>query len=618
MYDLLWLIPTLPLAGFLALAGFGRSLGRAVPWVGAGSVGAAAAIALMLGVGFFGSPPEGGSYLLNLGGWIVSGDLRADFGLYLDALSMLMVLVITGVGFLIHLYSAEYMADDADRARFFACMNLFVAAMLMLVLGSNLLVLFLGWEGVGLASFLLIGFWYDKAENAQAAIKAFTVTRIGDAGMALGLLVLFTQVRTLDIQAAVAAATSQWGAGSALATLVALLLLCGAVGKSGQVPLQVWLPDAMAGPTPVSALIHAATMVTAGVYLVARLHGLFALSETAMAVVRWGGIATLLLGGICALFQRDIKRALAYSTVSQIGYMFLALGVGAWSAAMFHFMTHAFFKALLFLAAGWIIVALHHEQDMFRMGGLKAKMPVAFWSFVIGGASLAAVPFLGSGFFSKEQILDAVYSSPLGGPVPWALAVFGALLTSLYTARMIALVFYGKEQTHPHAQPGMAMRIPLIVLGFLALVGGLVEWPHLFADIHAFSSAMSTALPAAELGHVAGGTAWMLFLIAEAVVVGGLLYGLARWKKQRKAPAVGFAARGLGFDALYDFLLVRPYRALAGLLRNDPAENLPTGAAAATGVASHVFAGMQTGHVRRYLAYFAAGAVTLILLMTWW
>ncbi len=399
-----------------------------------------------MGWRFFGAPPAEGFYRQMLGTWIDAGALQVPFALQLDALSMLMVLVITGVGFLIHLYSTEYMADDPSYARFFATMNLFVAAMLVLVLADNLLLLFLGWEGVGLASYLLIGFWYEDAKNAAAATKAFVTTRIGDAGLALGLLLLFTRLGTLDIAELVRRATEIWPVGSSVAFWAALLLLCGAIGKSGQVPLQVWLPDAMAGPTPVSALIHAATMVTAGVYLIARMHGIFVLAPEVQAMVVWVGLATLLVGGLCALGQRDLKRILAYSTISQIGYMFLALGVGAWSAAMFHFMTHAFFKALLFLAAGWIIVALHHEQDVFAMGGLRQKLPIAWWSFLVGGASLAALPFLGSGFFSKEQILSAVWASPLGGPLPWVLAVAGALLTSLYTVRMLLLVFSARPK----------------------------------------------------------------------------------------------------------------------------------------------------------------------------
>ena len=613
-FSLLWLLPALPLAGFLVLSIFGRSLPRRLAAaVGVGSVGLSAALAGWLGFSFFGGQPAEGFHRLELGSWFDAGSLQIDFALRLDALSMLMVLVITGVGFLIHLYSAEYMADDPSYARFFANMNLFVAAMLMLVLGDNLLLLFLGWEGVGLASYLLIGFWYQEAKNAQAAMKAFVVTRIGDAGLALGILLIFTKLGTLEIAEAVRRATEIWPVGSSVAFWAALLLLCGAIGKSGQVPLQVWLPDAMAGPTPVSALIHAATMVTAGVYLIARTHGIFQLAPQVMSMVVWVGVATLLVGGVCALAQRDLKRILAYSTISQIGYMFLALGVGAWSAAMFHFMTHAFFKALLFLAAGWIIVALHHEQDVFKMGGLKNKLPIAWWSFLVGGASLAALPFLGSGFFSKEQILSAVWSSPLGGPIPWFLAVAGAFLTSVYTARMLMLVFFGEAKTEPHGHSGFAMKFPLQALIVLAFAGGWLWWPHLIAHIEKFPQAMASALPAPVFPELSGSLAWMLFLGAEMIVIGGLLYGIAVYRKRRGAPAEGRLARGLGFDATYDLLLVRPYRAIAGLVQRDPAEMLPGAAAALADTGNKVMSSAQDGRLRWYIGLLAGGAIFLLI-----
>ena len=613
-FSMLWLLPALPLAGFLLLSFFGRSLARgAAAAIGVGSVGLAALYAGYLGFSFFGAPPAAGFYRLDLGSWIDAGALHVPFALRLDALSMLMVLVITGVGFLIHLYSAEYMTGDPSYARFFANMNLFVAAMLTLVLGDNLLLLFLGWEGVGLASYLLIGFWYQEAKNAQAAMKAFVVTRIGDAGFALGLLLLYTRLGTLDIAELVKRAGEIWPVGSEVAFWAALLLLCGAIGKSGQVPLQVWLPDAMAGPTPVSALIHAATMVTAGVYLIARMHGIFELAPAVMATVAWIGIATLLIGGVCAIGQRDLKRILAYSTISQIGYMFLALGVGAWSAAMFHFMTHAFFKALLFLAAGWIIVALHHEQDVFAMGGLKNRLPIAFWSFVVGGASLAALPFVGSGFFSKEQILDAVLVSPHGGPLPWALAVLGAFLTSFYTARMMVLVFFGPARTEPHGHSGFAMRFPLQVLIALAFTGGWLWWPHLVARVEAFPRAMASALPAGEPSHLSAGESWLYFLLAEAVVIGGLIAGYLYYRNRRAAPAPGRLERGLGFDQTYDLLVVRPYRAIARLLQRDPAEAAPGAAAAAASSGHKILSALQDGRLRWYMGLLTSGAVLLLI-----
>ena len=370
MVELLWLTPTLPLAGFLLLV-LGNPSRTPAAVIGVGSVALSALITLGIGLEFLALPEAEQVFRQTLWTWFSSGQLNVGFTLYLDPLALVMMGIITGVGSLIHLYSVGYMADDPAFARFMAYMNLFVAAMLMLVLGDNLVLLFLGWEGVGLCSYLLIGFWYDKPENGYAARKAFIVTRIGDTSMALGLFLLFFHLGTLDIQQLMLNATNAWAPGSLLPELAAALLLGGALGKSAQLPLQTWLPDAMAGPTPISALIHAATMVTAGVYLIARTHGLFLLAPDVLFIVAVIGAATLFISGFTALTQTDIKKILAFSTMSQLGYMFLALGVGAWSAAIFHLMTHAFFKALLFLAAGSVILCMHHEQDIFKMGGLR-------------------------------------------------------------------------------------------------------------------------------------------------------------------------------------------------------------------------------------------------------
>ena len=369
---------------------------------------------MLVAADFVISPPAGHAYTEFLWTWISVAGFQPHIGFYLDALSLVMILVVTFVGFWIHLYSAEFMMHDEGYSRFFAYMNLFVASMLTLLLADNLLLLYLGWEGVGLCSYLLIGFWYRDPANGLAARKAFIVTRVGDTAMLLGLFLLFTSLGTMQIQDLMHRASEQWAVGSTLAVAAALLLLGGAVGKSAQLPLQVWLPDAMAGPTPTSALIHAATMVTAGVYLIARTHVLFALAPVAQLTVAAVGAATLVLAGCSALTQHDIKRVLAYSTVSQIGYMFLALGVGAWSAAIFHFVTHAFFKALLFLGAGVIIEALHDEHSIFRMGGLRKELPVAFWTFLIGGCSLAGLPFITAGFYSKDLIIWEAWSAAQG------------------------------------------------------------------------------------------------------------------------------------------------------------------------------------------------------------
>ncbi|HOS43734.1 MAG TPA: NADH-quinone oxidoreductase subunit L [Armatimonadota bacterium] len=496
MYSLIWLVPIVPFAGFLLLAFAGRYLPRrAVAIIGPGAVGLSAAVMLLISGQFLAAPPAGYAYEQTLWSWIATGGLEVGFTLYLDPLSVVMGCVITVVGFLIHVYATAYMAEDEGYSKFFAYMNLFVGAMLLLVLGQNLLVLYLGWEGVGLCSYLLIGFWYKKPENGAAAMKAFIVTRIGDVALLIGLFLLVVQFGTLDIPAILAAAPGAWAVGAPAAVAAALLLLGGAVGKSAQLPLQTWLPDAMAGPTPVSALIHAATMVTAGVYLIARLHALFALAPGALLLVGIIGAATLLLAAFSALAQHDLKRILAYSTISQLGYMFLALGVGAWTAALFHFMTHAFFKALLFLGAGAIIHSLRDEQNIFRMGGLRRRLPAVYWTFLAGALALAAAPLITAGFYSKDLILFAAWVSPVGNRWLWGAGLLGAFLTALYTFRMVFLVFHGPERTAPHGRPGPAMTVPLMILALLSLLGGFVETPADLGGVHLFSSFLGHALP---------------------------------------------------------------------------------------------------------------------------
>ena len=420
MQENIWLIPLLPfISSVLLIVSAGSLPRRLIAVMGAGSVGLSALVVLSVALGYMQNPVP---YTLNLWTWMQVGSFAPGISFYIDQLTIVMMSVITGVGFLIHLYSTEFMQDDSDYSRYFAYMNMFVAAMLVLVMADNLLLLYLGWEGVGVCSYLLVGFWYKDPANGAASRKAFVVTRIGDTAMALGLLLLLTHLGTLQIQPMMQAANATWAVGDTLPAVAALLLLGGAVGKSAQLPLHTWLPDAMAGPTPVSALIHAATMVTAGVYLIARTHDLFLLAPDVQLLVALIGLVTLLLAAFTALNQHDIKRILAYSTISQIGYMFLALGVGAWSAGIFHLMTHAFFKALLFLAAGAVIHCLHHEHDIFKMGGLRKKLPVVFWSFLLGSAALAALPFT-SGFFSKDPILLSAYSVQASVHGNWPLVV---------------------------------------------------------------------------------------------------------------------------------------------------------------------------------------------------
>ena len=467
---LLAYIPALPLTGFLILSLFGRRLPKnAVAWIGAGSVCISAVIAILVAIQYLQTPPPGGVLRQLLWHWFSAGTLSVDIRLTVDAVSLVFIFIITVVGALIHIYSAAFMRHDGDYARVFASMNLFICSMLVLVMADNLALLYLGWEGVGLCSYLLIGFWYQVPANSAAANKAFLITRIGDTSLLIGLFLLFRELGTLQIPGILQQAPQHFVQGDAGITLIAMLLLGGAIGKSAQLPLQTWLPDAMAGPSPVSALIHAATMVTAGVYLIARMHGVFQLSPAAMTVTAIIGALTLFIAGCSALVQTDIKRILAYSTISQIGYMFLALGVGAWSAAIFHFFTHAFFKALLFLAAGAVIESLHHEHDIFRMGGLRKKMPLVFLTFLAGAAALAALPFVTAGFFSKDPILWYAWNTPNGNAFYWLLAIAGAFLTAWYSTRLLLVVFWGEQKTGISSQPGSLMVFTQLVQAVLSI-----------------------------------------------------------------------------------------------------------------------------------------------------
>jgi NADH-quinone oxidoreductase subunit L len=616
MLQLLWAVPALPFAGFLVLAIIGARLRRGMAAViGVGSIGVSAMLALLLAIRFISSPPDGQAFSQTLWIWIDVGGFKPTIGFYLDALSLAMILVVTFVGFLIHLYAAEFMEEEDGFSRFFAYMNLFVGSMLVLVLADNLLLLYLGWEGVGLCSYLLIGFWYQDPVNGAAARKAFIVTRVGDTAMAIGLFLLFAELGTLSIQELMQRAMQQWPAGSTLAIAAAALLLGGAVGKSAQLPLQTWLSDAMAGPTPVSALIHAATMVTAGVYLIARTHALFELAPSVDWSVAIIGAATLLIAGFSALTQWDIKRVLAYSTISQIGYMFLALGVGAWSAAIFHFMTHAFFKALLFLGAGAIIMGLDHEHNMFKMGGLRKQLPVTFWTFLIGSASLAALPLVTAGFYSKDLILTETWISPKGGPWLWAGGLLGALVTSLYTFRMVFITFFGEARQQVKKKPGARIHIPLVVLAIFSVIGGFFALPEF----------LQSTLPSAR--HVSGSAASerILEIIAGATSVLGICLAFLFFQRHQladwvTATPIGKALHhywfiGWGFDWLYDALLVRPYVWIARVNKSDVIELLYRTIAGIHRAFYFALSATETGQVRWYAKAIALGAVVAVALM---
>jgi NADH-quinone oxidoreductase subunit L len=622
----LWLVPALPLAGFLALVMAARLPRRVAAVIGVGSVGAAMVAALAIAARFMAAPPPGHAFTQVLWQWMKVSDFEPRVALYLDPLAVVMMTVATVVGFLIHLYSARFMGRDEGHNRFFAYMNLFVASMLILVLADNLLLLYLGWEGVGLCSYLLIGFWYKDAASARAAIKAFVVTRVGDAALAIGLLLLFISLGTLEIQPLMAKAADRWPAGCGMAMAAAALLLGGAVGKSAQLPLQTWLPDAMAGPTPVSALIHAATMVTAGVYLVARTHVIFELAPPVQRLVAIIGAATLLLAGASALAQCDIKRVLAYSTISQVGYMFLALGVGAWGAGIFHFMTHAFFKSLLVLGAGVVILAMEKEHDMLKMGGLRKAMPLVFWTFLIGACSLAALPLVTAGFYSKDLILAEAWASPKGGPWLWATGVAGAFITSIYTFRMVFLTFFGPMKKAPGVRPGVVMGLPLVVLAVFSIVAGFVQMPAGMGDVQLFAGFVKPVLPAAPVEPGAGGPELALGLAAAAASLLGIL--AAWWLFLARPALIESAARspvgaalhklwfaGWGFDRLYDLLLVRPLVWLARVNRADFIDGFYRAIAAAGDGLHLVLRLTQTGHVRWYAAGVAFGAIVAIAIM---
>ena len=606
----------LPLAGTLILA-FSRGTFsyRVSAIVGAGSVGLAALVTALLVLGFVNDAANASHpQIVTLWTWIAVGEFQPTMGLALDGLSLTMLGIITGVGFLIHLFAAWYMRGDDGVTRFYTYMNLFVFSMVLLVLGDNLLLLFLGWEGVGMCSYLLIGYYYQNNANGWAGVKAFIITRIGDVFLAIGMFLLFAKLGTLNIAEILSLAPQMWRAGDPTVELAALLLLGGAVGKSAQLPLHTWLADAMAGPTPVSALIHAATMVTAGVYLIARMHGVFGLAPTALYLTGLIGAVTLLMAGFAALAQTDIKRVLAYSTMSQIGYMFLALGAGAFDAAIFHLMIHAFFKALLFLSAGAVIISCHHEQDMRRLGGLWRKLPLAYMGFIVGGAALVALPLVTAGFYSKDEILWQELAAGLQGLLIAGLV--GAFLTSLYTVRLIIGIFHGEMKSDGARQAkagrGFAHGLPLVILTLLStLLGAWITPP------------LSGVLPAGpgegmEAGHTA------LVLVASATALIGL--GLGAWLFIFKRDWLAHITRqgigaGLwtlwnlawGFDIVFNWLLVRPYRGLVRIMRGDLFDAFFRLIAHTLRAVHFGLSRTQTGKLRGYAATMVVGA-TLILL----
>jgi NADH-quinone oxidoreductase subunit L len=575
----------------------------------------------------------GGALVDRMFTWIEVGHVEVVASLRFDALSAVMALIVTGVGFLIHVYSAGYIEHDEDSVRYFLYLNLFMLSMLLLVLGDSILLFFVGWEGVGLCSYLLIGFWYEKNENADAGKKAFIVNRIGDAGFLLGLMLLFWSLGEKGVW------TLQFAEFQAHADLIsppvalaaALLLFVGATGKSAQIPLYVWLPDAMAGPTPVSALIHAATMVTAGVYMIARMSFLYAMAPAALHVVAAVGATTAVFAATIGLVQNDIKKVLAYSTVSQLGYMFLAMGVGAWASGIFHLMTHAFFKGLLFLGAGSVIHGMGGEQDIRKMGGLRAKMPITFWTFAIACCAISGVPLF-SGFFSKDAILASAFSSANGSPVLWAMGLAGAVLTAFYMFRLLFLTFFGECRAdhhtaeHAHESP-LSMTAPLIILAVLSVVGGYVGLPEGWFWGDRFAEFLAPVVAhAAPAEHAVGGTPEAALMAASVIAaLSGIVLAYIFYVRSPSIPEA-LAARFRGIyqmlldkywvDELYGATAVSGTLALAtGLWKFVDTlliDGLVNGVGSFVTAQSAVWRRIQTGNVQHYALSFLAGVIVIV------
>jgi NADH-quinone oxidoreductase subunit L len=619
MTDLVWLVPALPLAGAVVLLLFGRPLRRLAGGLASVTVAASFIVSILAFIDLLGVREAGRTLTVKVFDWISVGSFEAPFELRVDPLSMVMALTVTGVGFLIHVYSIDYMHGDARYPRYFAYLNLFVAAMLILVLANNFVVLYVGWEGVGLCSYLLIAFWFERKAAADAGKKAFIVTRIGDTAMLIGILLIFSTTGSIRFDEVFGAAG---GLAGATATAIALLLFAGAVGKSAQVPLHVWLPDAMEGPTPVSALIHAATMVTAGVYLVVRTHAIFEASEVALTVVAVVGLVTALYAGLSAIGQDDLKRVLAYSTISQLGYMFLAAGVGAYAVAIFHLVAHAFFKALLFLAAGSVMHATDGVIDVTRLGGLRRRMPLTAAAFAIGGLALSGIPLL-AGFFSKDQILAATYTAGRTGL--WIGGLIAAVLTAFYISRAYFLTFEGRLRSdlHPHEAP-LLMAAPMGVLAALTVLGGLLG-----ASVESGRVQLFLTPVVGEAEHAAGGLSELtLSVIATAValvglVLGWLVYGSGRvnWQRlrDRLAEPRRALAEGLFVDEAYGRGIVLPGKAAASFTATTVDVKVIDGAVNGVGrfVARLASAGrrFQTGFVRTYALAFLFGAVALLVVV---
>jgi len=632
MFEYITLIPLLPFLGFILNGLLGKNLGKPfVSWVGPGTVGLSFLVSVKLFLDLLALPEASRSIEIFAFPWVWSGEFQANISFLLDPLSAVMMLVVTGVGFLIHLYSIGYMHQDSGYYRYFSYLNLFEFSMLVLVLADNFLFMFFGWEGVGLCSYLLIGFWFDRQPAADAGKKAFIVNRVGDFGFLLGMVLIFWSAGSLNFDDVFARAPEIYIAGGGVITAITLLLFLGATGKSAQIPLYVWLPDAMEGPTPVSALIHAATMVTAGVYMVARCNILYSLSPVSLGVVAVIGAVTAIFAASIGLVQNDIKRVLAYSTISQIGYMFLACGVGAFAAGIFHLMTHAYFKALLFLGSGAVIHALAGQQDLRKMGGLKKHLPVTFATFLIGTLAISGIPLF-SGFFSKDEILWKAFSAEQGSPVLWLIGFSAAGMTAFYMFRLFFLTFYGKpqfdpHQQHPHEAP-RSMTIPLILLAILSVIGGYFGLPKSLGGGNQFEHFLAPVFQQSEsIGHPENSLSTEYTLMAFSI--GIALLGLwVAWGfyvrnparperlKQRLSGGYKTLLNKYYVDELYAASIVKPFINLSLLFWQffdvKIIDGLANGSAGFVGWSSQVFRKLQTGYFRNYALGFSLGVIVLL------
>jgi NADH-quinone oxidoreductase subunit L len=607
-----WLVPFFPLIGFLIIGMCRKYLPeKLTALIGCGSVLAS----FVVSVWIFLQVKEGGAHTAEYFNFISAGDIKIPFSFRIDALSSLFLLIITGVGFLIHVYSASYMSHEGNEhfARYFSYLNLFVFSMLLLVMGSNFVIMFIGWEGVGLCSYLLIGYWFKNNDYNFAARKAFIMNRIGDLAFLIAIFWIISKAGSANFADVFAMAQGQ-AEGKSFSptdiTIITLLLFVGATGKSAQIPLYTWLPDAMAGPTPVSALIHAATMVTAGIYMIARSNVLYSMAEVTQHIVAIIGLATAIFAGTIALKQNDIKKVLAYSTVSQLGYMFLALGVGAYTAAVFHVMTHAFFKALLFLGSGSVIHAMGGEQDIRNMGGLGKKLKITYVTFLTGTLAIAGFPFF-SGFFSKDALLISVYGH---NKILYAIALFGAMLTGFYMFRLLLLTFNGefrgteKQKHHLHESPA-AMTIPLIILALLSFAGGFVELPAVISETgNRLSQFLSPVIAAGNHPPISHSTEWMLMGLATLLVLAAVMLAYFRYRKYKTEEAAGFAKlleNKWYVDELYDKIIVNPVKKLSAWLdstfEKSGIDALVEGAGKAVQYGSRQLRLLQSGQVGSYV-----------------